>query len=85
MNYSKSYINDLIQPMKKFLEDIAVQEPEIIAVYLFGSFAGDKARRSSDVDLAFLFERAFYKHDPYRAFAIVQITGAEDGRKDAYG
>jgi len=79
MNYSKRYINDLIQSMRKFLKDIVVQKPEIVAVYLFGSFARDKTRRGSDIDLAFLFDRAFYKNDPYKAFAIAQMTGAEIG------
>jgi predicted nucleotidyltransferase len=79
MNYSKRYTNDLIESMKKFLTDIVVQKPEIVAVYLFGSLARDTSRRGSDVDLAFLFDRAFYKNDPYKAFAIAQITGAEVG------
>jgi len=72
-------LNDLIQLIKKILVDVAAQRPEIVAVYLFGSFARDKSRKSSDVDLAFLFDRTFYKNDSYKAFSIAQIIGADLG------
>ncbi|MGQ9569595.1 MAG: type VII toxin-antitoxin system MntA family adenylyltransferase antitoxin [Thermodesulfovibrionales bacterium] len=79
MNYSKGYNNDLLRSTKKFLEDIVIQKPVIVAVYLFGSFVREKSRRGSDVDLAFLFERSFYKNDPYKTFMVAQIIGAELG------
>ena len=38
--------------IKSFFEN----EKDIVAVYLFGSYAGGKERTSSDVDLAILFD-----------------------------
>ncbi len=75
MNYPKRHTNHLIETMKTFLIKSAVQEPDILASYLFGSYVKEKPRKGSDIDLAFLFDREFYKKDPYRAFSIAQIMG----------
>jgi predicted nucleotidyltransferase len=79
MNYPKRHTNHIIETMKTFLIKSSVQEPEIIAVYLFGSYLKEKPRKGSDIDLAFLFDREFYKKDSYRAFSVVQIMGANLG------
>ncbi len=69
----------LSERLAKLMNDIVAKRPEIMVVYLFGSFAGGEATEKSDVDLAFLFDRSFYKKDPYEAFKIAQIIGTEIG------
>jgi uncharacterized protein len=80
MIHSKKDTANLIQSIKNVFNDFLVQRPEILAVYLFGSLAKDKSRNSSDIDVAFLFDRSFYKNDPYNSFSIAQIMGADAGK-----
>jgi uncharacterized protein len=79
MPYSKKNIDDHIETINKYFNNYAGYKPEILAIYLFGSFAKDKSKSSSDIDVAFLFDRSFYKNDPYKSFSIAQIIGTEVG------
>lgn len=47
-------MNKLIEKIKAYFED----KDEIVAVYLFGSYAQQKQRDRSDVDIGILFENA---------------------------
>ena len=42
-------------PISKLREQIAASGPELLAAWLFGSYARGTARRDSDVDLALLY------------------------------
>jgi uncharacterized protein len=52
--------------------------PEIVAVYLFGSFARDRARADSDIDVAVLLDPDFSmdNHPLYRLDRIDQLASA---------
>lgn len=67
----------LVQTLRAYFNTNAGRVPEILAVYLFGSFARNTAREGSDIDVAFLFDRSFYKSNPYEAFAIAQMMCAD--------
>jgi uncharacterized protein len=55
--------------------------PQITAVYLFGSFAHGTAKENSDMDLAFVFKEKFYKEDPFRALQNAELFSTEVTRK----
>ncbi|KAF0219867.1 MAG: DNA polymerase subunit [Geobacteraceae bacterium] len=44
------------EAIKKKVADYCAGRPEIVACYLFGSYAGGKERQGSDVDVAFLLD-----------------------------
>lgn len=52
----------------------------LIALYLFGSFAKGTSREDSDIDLAFVFDEAFYKKDPFYALQEVELFSYEISR-----
>ena len=79
MPYSLKNTDSLIQALREYFNNCACHKPEILAVYLFGSLAKKKLGNSSDIDVAFLFDRLFYKNDPYKSFSTAQIMGAEAG------
>ena len=45
-----------LRPLLQNLADMAVQESDVLALYLFGSYASGRPGPLSDVDLAVLFE-----------------------------
>jgi predicted nucleotidyltransferase len=45
-----------IEEIKARVADYCAGKPEIVACYLFGSYAGGRQRQGSDVDVAFLLE-----------------------------
>ena len=45
-----------LRGIKTAIADYCVGRPEIVACYLFGSYAGGKQRDGSDVDVAFLLD-----------------------------
>jgi len=57
----------------RFLEPRLASGDRLLALYLFGSEAKDRARPGSDVDLAFLSERAL---DPVVVFDVAQDLAA---------
>ncbi|HLC15695.1 MAG TPA: nucleotidyltransferase domain-containing protein [Thermodesulfovibrionia bacterium] len=67
--------------LSKTVKEVCKFHESVLAVYLFGSFAKGKEKKGSDIDLAFLFDHSFYKHDAYQAFAEAQLMGAETGKK----
>ena len=52
----------------------------LVALYLFGSFARGTERESSDIDIAFLFEEAFYKEDPFLALQEAELFSYDISR-----
>lgn len=56
------------------IKEYYVSKPEVIAVYLYGSFARGEAKADSDIDLAVLVEES----DKYKGFAIPQVVFAQD-------
>ena len=55
------------------------QDKGLKLALLFGSAASGKMHKQSDIDLAFLFDREFYKKDSYRAFSVAQIMEVRGG------
>lgn len=49
----------------------------IIAVYLFGSVVKGKSHKKSDVDMAFMFDKAFYKKDPFGAVQEAEMLSVK--------
>jgi len=52
------------------ISNICKEHREIIAAYLFGSQAGERADESSDVDIALLLEYRGVKNFPYLDFKV---------------
>jgi predicted nucleotidyltransferase len=42
--------------IKKYLDSVAKQQPGLISAYLFGSYAKNKQRTDSDIDVALVIE-----------------------------
>jgi predicted nucleotidyltransferase len=51
----------------------------IRCAYLFGSFARNRERAESDIDLAFLLDRETYKKDPFEGTAPVHMIAGKMG------
>ena len=51
----------------------------IRCAYLFGSFARNRERAESDIDLAFLLDRETYKKDPFEGTAPVHMVAGKMG------
>jgi predicted nucleotidyltransferase len=45
-----------LEEIKAKIADYCASQPEIVACYLFGSYAGGRKRQGSDVDVAFLLD-----------------------------
>jgi predicted nucleotidyltransferase len=45
-----------LEKIKAIVADYCAGQPEIVACYLFGSYAGGRQRQGSDVDVAFLLD-----------------------------
>jgi uncharacterized protein len=60
------------------LRQVLEPRPEIVAVYLFGSLARDRARADSDIDVALLLDRDFDldAHPLYRLDRIDELASA---------
>jgi predicted nucleotidyltransferase len=52
-----------------------------LVVYVFGSFACNQERATSDIDLAFLVDQAAYRMDPFEATAPAQMLAGKMGMK----
>jgi predicted nucleotidyltransferase len=64
---------------------VARRTPGVVAVYLFGSLARDRAHRDSDIDVAVLLDWAAYPSSATRFEARLRLTGelgAALGRND---
>lgn len=94
INASSTVLYYTIMNMKKTLSEIirellvsdhgpqnAADKNHIIAIYLFGSFAKNAARRQSDIDLAFIFNEKYYREDPFRSLQKAELLGVEIGQK----
>lgn len=44
------------QVLKAFISTVAIQNPRFVKAYLFGSYAKNKARSDSDIDLALFID-----------------------------
>ena len=42
--------------IKKYIESVAIQQPGLISAYLFGSYANNKQRADSDIDVALVLD-----------------------------
>ena len=62
------------QAIIQVLQETLAGQADIIAAFLFGSVAQDKAHRQSDVDVAVLFDAAV---DPQRRFELTLAIGAK--------
>ena len=51
----------------------------IIAVYIFGSQVKSRKKNASDIDIAFLFDEASYKHDPIGTSAPAYLAATRAG------
>lgn len=60
------------QEVIAILQDTLASHQDIIAVFLFGSVAQDKAHRQSDLDVAVLFEQPL---DPQQLFERLLLIG----------
>ena len=66
------------QELKDFIHALALQAPEIEAIYFFGSRVNkNRPSEKSDIDIAFLFDKTFYGNYPLKAFFACQMIGAE--------
>jgi len=74
----KKAVQELVS--KQYLKDKA-GNIQIIAIYLFGSYAKGTERGKSDIDLAFVFNDKFYKEDPFRALQKAELFSMEITRK----
>jgi uncharacterized protein len=54
---------------------------QLIAIYLFGSFAQGIEKEKSDIDLAFVFKEHFYKEDPFAALQKAELFSVEVTRR----
>lgn len=78
-------IMDITKKLSKIMRELIsgrnpqdkADERQIIAVYLFGSFAKNSARRQSDIDLAFIFNEKYYREDPFRALQTAELLSVE--------
>lgn len=73
-----------LEEIKKLIRENLLKKQSLrealIALYLFGSFAKGTMRESSDIDLAFVFDEAFYKNDPFLALQEAELFSHEIGR-----
>lgn len=67
-----------LEKLSNKIKNIFLQEPEAIAVYLFGSIAAGKAGPNSDVDLAVLFDPELSKERKFD-LRLHYIFKLEDG------
>ncbi|MEW6002726.1 MAG: nucleotidyltransferase domain-containing protein [Nitrospirota bacterium] len=76
---------NIVVTLKKVLQELINLQhnlkTNIIAVYLFGSFAKGTGKSKSDIDLAFVFHEKFYKEDPFMALQVAEIFGFEITKK----
>jgi len=76
--------NNLLETIEqKINEYISVSKDAkktIKVVYLFGSVLNPKKfKENSDIDLAFLLDRSFYKQDPFMASSPAYLAATEIG------
>ncbi|WP_027339035.1 type VII toxin-antitoxin system MntA family adenylyltransferase antitoxin [Halonatronum saccharophilum] len=53
----------------EIIKEVLLKEIDPILIYIFGSFAQDKLREDSDIDIGFLSDEEV---DPYKVFLIAQ-------------
>lgn len=46
----------IIATVKKYIDSVAKQQPWLVSAYLFGSYAKNKQRLESDIDIALIIE-----------------------------
>jgi predicted nucleotidyltransferase len=46
----------IIATVKKYIDSVAKQQPGLISAYLFGSYASNKQRLESDIDIALVID-----------------------------
>ena len=63
------------------IQNINSEAPQdhILVVYLFGSFARNRERAKSDIDLAFLVDHAKYQMDAFEATVPVHMIAGKMG------
>lgn len=76
----KNEIERLKEIIKEQISSRSLLKSHLVALYLFGSLARRTERESSDIDLAFLFEEAFYKKDPFLALQEAELFSYELSR-----
>lgn len=71
---------DITERIRKILYELKLIKQDdylIKTVYLFGSFAKGKYNEKSDIDLAFVFDKRFYKEDPFKALQEAELLGVK--------
>lgn len=63
--------------MRQLISSSELLQQCIVAIYLFGSTVSGKAHDRSDIDIAFLFDRAFYKKDPFYAVQEAEMLSVK--------
>lgn len=58
------------------IRDYFGKKPEVVAVYLYGSFAKGEAKKDSDVDLGVVFSKEKRKKE--KPFSLPQVVFADD-------
>lgn len=71
---SPDYIKTTVQQLISSNEQLY---PYTIAVYLFGSVVKEKLHEKSDVDLAFMFNRVFYRKDSFGAVQAAEMLSVK--------
>ena len=81
---------DILKILKKDLQELVISKQylrdsegnlQIIAIYLFGSFAKGTEKERSDIDLSFVFNEKFYREDPFRALQKAELFSMEISNK----
>lgn len=68
-----SFIEELQKIIEGYLPGEESLKRNLIAIYLFGSFAKNMEKPLSDIDLAFVFFDDFYRDDPFIALQKAEM------------
>lgn len=68
-----------IKECVRSLVDSEAPQGHVLVVYLFGSFARGQERAKSDIDIAFLVDRARYRADAFEATAPLHMIAGKMG------
>ncbi len=77
---------DKAETLKKVIQELVISKQyltdtagkiQIVALYVFGSFAKGTEKEKSDIDLAFVINEKFYKEDPFKALQQAELFSVE--------
>jgi len=70
---------DITRNLEAYLREIIKVTSSIVAVYLFGSYANNKGKTISDLDLAFLLDEKTYNADSFEAARYAYMASMRAG------